>query len=58
MERRYVCPLHLYTPRNAGVPRADDALYEQAKQYLSRDPVEAKLFTELEHSPDGRHVSI
>lgn len=36
------------------LPRADDALYKQAKQYLSRDPLEAKLFDELEHSPDGR----
>ncbi len=36
------------------LPRADDALYEQAKHYLLRDPLEAKLFNELEHSPDGR----
>jgi hypothetical protein len=36
------------------LPSADDALYEQAKHYLIRDPLEAKLFSELEHSPDGR----
>jgi hypothetical protein len=42
------------------LPRAADALYEQAKHYLNRDPVEAKLFKELEHSPDGRryHLTI
>jgi hypothetical protein len=40
------------------VPRDDDALYEQAKTYLSRDPVEAKLFAELEHSPDGRQYEL
>jgi hypothetical protein len=42
------------------LPRADDALYKQAKAYLSRDPGEAKLFKELEHSPDGRtyHLTI
>ncbi|HTU71837.1 MAG TPA: hypothetical protein VMF11_16155 [Candidatus Baltobacteraceae bacterium] len=39
------------------VPRADDALYEQAKAYLSRDPVEAKLFSKLEHDP-GRHFHL
>jgi hypothetical protein len=42
------------------VKSADDVLYKQAKAYLSRDPVEAKLFNELEHSPDGRtyHLTI
>jgi hypothetical protein len=40
------------------VPRCDDALYEQAKTYLSRDPVEAKLFCRLEHSPDGRQYEL
>ncbi|MGC2131082.1 MAG: hypothetical protein WA629_13415 [Candidatus Aquilonibacter sp.] len=40
------------------VPRDDDAFYEQAKTYLSRDPVEAKLFRELEHSPDGRQYEL
>jgi hypothetical protein len=42
------------------VPSADDALYEEAKAYLSRDPIEAKLFNELEHSPDGRtyHLTV
>ncbi|HUN29865.1 MAG TPA: hypothetical protein VMV65_08645 [Alphaproteobacteria bacterium] len=36
------------------LPRAADALYEKAKSYLSRDPIEAKLFRELEHAPAGR----
>ncbi|HEX8807251.1 MAG TPA: hypothetical protein VF741_09885, partial [Candidatus Aquilonibacter sp.] len=36
------------------VPGADDALYKQAKAYLSRDPIEAKLFNKLEHACDGR----
>jgi hypothetical protein len=40
------------------VPQSDDALYQQAKSYLSRDPVEAKLFRALEHSPDGRHYEL
>ena len=40
------------------VPRPDDALYEQAKTYLSRDPLEKKLFDELEHSPDGRQYRL
>jgi hypothetical protein len=42
------------------VPSADDALYRQAKAYLSRDPVEAKLFNKLEHARDGRtyHLTI
>jgi hypothetical protein len=42
------------------LPRAADALYEQAKRYLSRDPAESKLFKSLEHSSDGRryHLTI
>ena len=36
------------------VPRAADALYEQAKRYLTRDPLEARLFEKLEHARDGR----
>jgi site-specific DNA-cytosine methylase len=40
------------------VPRADDALYREAKAYLSRDPLESKLFRELEHAPDGRSYQL
>ena len=40
------------------VPRSDDAVYQQAKTYLSRDPVEAKLFRALEHSLDGRQYEL
>ncbi len=42
------------------LPRTADALYEQAKRYLSRDPIESKLFKALEHAPDGRryHLTI
>jgi hypothetical protein len=42
------------------LPSAADALYEQAKHYLSSDPVESRFFKELEHSPDGRryHLTI
>jgi hypothetical protein len=42
------------------VPGADDALYKQAKAYLSRDPREAKLFSKLEHARDGRtyHLTV
>jgi hypothetical protein len=42
------------------VPRADDALYKAAKSYLSRDPVEAKLFKELERPLYGRtyHLTV
>jgi hypothetical protein len=36
------------------LPRAADRLYEQAKRYLSRDPVEARLFRRLERENDGR----
>jgi hypothetical protein len=41
------------------LPRTADALYEQAKRYLSADPAESKLFKTLEHS-DGRryHLTI
>jgi hypothetical protein len=41
------------------VPRADNSLYEEAKHYLSRDPVERRLFTHLEHA-HGReyHLSV
>jgi len=40
--------------------RTANALYEQAKQYLSRDPAEAALFHKLEHARDGRtyHLTI
>lgn len=40
--------------------RAADRLYEQAKAYLRRDPVEARLFARLEHERDGRrfHLTI
>jgi hypothetical protein len=40
------------------LPRTADALYEQAKRYLSRDPAESKLFKSLEHSRDGRHYHL
>ena len=40
------------------LPRAADACYERAKHYLSRDPVERKLFRELEHSSDGRRYHL
>ncbi len=42
------------------VPRADNALYVQAKRYLSRDPVEKRLFHRLEDARDGReyHLTI
>ena len=41
-----------------GVPQSIEKPYEMAKAYLSRDPVEAKLFKKLEHSPGGRHFRI
>ncbi|HEY5349447.1 MAG TPA: hypothetical protein VIJ64_06935 [Candidatus Lustribacter sp.] len=44
----------LTLPRSAGV------LYEGAKQYLSQDPAESRLFKRLEHARDGRqyHLTI
>jgi hypothetical protein len=40
------------------VPRSIDKQYRAAKAYLSRDPVEAKLFRRLEHPADGRHFRL
>lgn len=36
------------------VPRNANSQYEAAKSYLSRDPIERRLFDKLEHAP-GRH---
>jgi hypothetical protein len=36
------------------VQRAIERQYEEAKRYLSRDPVEKRLFQRLEHETDGR----
>jgi hypothetical protein len=40
------------------VPQSIEKQYETAKAYLSRDPVEAKLFRRLEHATDGRHFRL
>jgi hypothetical protein len=40
------------------VPAADNALYQEAKTYLTRDGVEKRLFSRLEHSLDGRRYRI
>lgn len=40
------------------VPRPLERNYETAKAYLCHDPVEAKLFRELEHATDGRHFRL
>ena len=37
------------------VPRSAEQQYEAAKTYLSRDPLERRLFQKLEHPADGRH---
>ncbi len=40
---------------NLDVPRNAEQQYVVAKSYLSHDPVERRLFAELEHAADGRH---
>lgn len=40
------------------VPSSIEPQYEAAKRYLSRDPVERRLFEKLEHARDGRHYTI
>ncbi len=46
---RYVAHGHLEVPKSA------QQQYEAAKTYLSRDPLERRLFRKLEHPADGRH---
>jgi len=40
------------------VPRGAERQYEVAKSYLSRDPIEHRLFQRLEHSSDGRRYTL
>jgi hypothetical protein len=40
------------------VPRAANALYEQAKHYLCQDSEEKRLFDRLEHARDGREYRL
>ena len=40
------------------VPRSAESQYEAAKSYLSRDPLERRLFQRLEHARDGRHYTL